>query len=191
MKNKDFIQTAIILPVVLGLVLSIAFFCFFKTNSDIILPIKQNTAIAYHDAFVQDNGKISDKKTFSKLVPNDNIGTMSVGKKKLTIRFNPDDSNRISCLALMPGSVQFGEAGTIYISAYYNNEQVFEKANEITVESIFGKYKYEKYDSLVMDHEYKIKSSAYEGKSLIIYYQKTDGAGLSSKYQVMIYREVS
>lgn len=191
MKNKDFVQTTVILPIVSALILSIAFFVFFKCNSDIILPFPQNAVIANHDHLVSDNKRVSDKKTFDEIKSNDNIGTVSAGDTDYIIRFEADYSNMISSLSLQSESVQFGEIGTVYLSSFYKNGQAFEDADRITIDSIFGNYEYKKADSFTADNEYKILSSSFKGKTIVIYYQKTDGVGLSSDYQAIVYEEVA
>ena len=49
MKRKDFLHTAIILPVILGLALCVAFSLFFYLRPQTILPFEQGKTFAYFD----------------------------------------------------------------------------------------------------------------------------------------------
>lgn len=189
MRKNDIIAGIIIIPIVLGIVFGIAFFLFFRGNADVLLPIHEGTVFAYHDEQSSSND-IVDKSAMQELKSNDNIGTMMSGDISLIIKYDSDYSNLLNSVSLEKGSNAFGDTGCAYLNVYAANIDDIDKNETLSVESIFGNYKYRYVRELTADSEYGILTySPNMSKGLIIYYQLSDGAGLSSEYKALVFEE--
>ena len=67
MKRKDFLHTAIILPVILGLVLCVAFPLFFYLRPQTVLPFEQGKTFAYFDETEPSGAPYKKNETVGKL----------------------------------------------------------------------------------------------------------------------------
>jgi hypothetical protein len=186
--KKEILYKGIVIPLIIGIILGVAFFFVLRTT-DVFKPVSSGTQIAYHDSIL-DSADVVLANSVDELEPNDAIGTISFGDSSLNLRYCCDYSNMISCYSLEKGSATFGEAGVAYLKAYAGNVENLGKKN-ITINSIFGTYKYKYVDSFEFKNEYEITSYMPNlGKSLVVYYQKSDGNGISSSYEAIVYEEV-
>ena len=69
MKRKDFLHTAIILPVILGLVLCVAFSLFFYLRPQTVLPFEQGKTFAYFDETLDKTVTASSENEVLSLAP--------------------------------------------------------------------------------------------------------------------------
>jgi hypothetical protein len=73
-----------------------------------------------------------------------------------------------------------------------SNIQDIDFDDTLTVQTVFGDYKYQFVEKQIADSEYEILTNNPDVKSgLVIYYQNSDGLGLSSKYSVLVFEEVT
>jgi hypothetical protein len=190
MKKNDVITNVIIIPLVLGLVFGIAFFLFFKANTDIVLPVNDGTVFAYHDQR-SSSSDVVDKSSLDELVSNDNIGTLTTGKTTLNVKYDADYSNTVGSVSLNDNGCRFGDVGYTYLYAYSGDIKAIDTDDVLSVDSIFGKYKYEYVEQYTANSEYELLSDSPKvKKGLVIYYCESDGAGLSSKYKALVFEEV-
>lgn len=189
MKKNDIITGAIIIPLVLGIVLGIAFFVYFSGNADVLLPADSGTVFAYHDKKGSD-GDIVDKTDMNDLEANDNIGSLTSGDISLIIKYDADYSNLTESVSLQNGSSAFGETGCVYLSTYAAIGSSIDKNKTLSVESIFGNYDYEYAEEYTAGSEYEILTGTPKvSRGLVIYYQNSDGAGLASEYKALVFEE--
>lgn len=189
MKKKDIVISAVIIPVVLGIALGIAFFSYFRVNADMLLPAAGGTVFAYHDASGSDTG-IVDKSDMQELSSNDNIGTLRSGNVSLIIKYDADYSNLAAGASLKSSSLPFGEIGCAYLETYAANVRDIDAQDTLSVESIFGSYEYRFVEEYTADSEYKILTDSPDiSRGLVIYYQDSDGAGLTSEYKALVFEE--
>lgn len=188
MKKKEFIQNGIILPIVSGLLLFIAFFFLFRAEIHKIIPIPQGTQLAYYDTVNDDTAQV-DLKNPKK---NDCLGTVSFGQSSLKLRYDADYSSLSDSASVMPQSAQFGDTGCIYLKTVYANAINFKQASVISVSTNEGEHYYSLVEKQSSKNEYDVlKSAPNADRSLVLYYQDSDGAGLTSKYQILIFKEVA
>jgi hypothetical protein len=191
MKRNEIITNVIIIPLVLGVVFSIAFFLFFNANSDIVLPVSQGTSFAYHDE--HSNGSdVVDKSSVDEFSSNDNIGSLTIGDVSLTVKYNADYSNNLGCVSLEDNGSALGEIGCSYLSAYAGDIKGIDTDKTLNINSVLGDYQYKYVDEYSADNEYELLSNSPKiEKGLVIYYQQSNGAGLSSKYKALVFEEVA
>ncbi len=187
--KKDFRISAIIMPIVLGILLCIAFFLFIH-NSDLLYPIPQGTLLAYHDAKA-DSQKKTDTDNLKK---NDFIGMMECRNTELRILYNADYSSLAGAASLNTNGQLPGEIGCAYIHTYFANFSILKNISddeEIVISGINGEHKYKYLYSSSSKSEYEIVSKNPDvSKGLVIYCEKTDGIGFSSDYDVYVFEEV-
>lgn len=191
MKKNDIIISIIIIPIVLGIVLSVAFFLYFRSNADILLPAADGTVFAYHDEKNSDSG-IVDKSDLQELAANDNIGTLSSGGTSLVIKYDADYSNLAGSVSLKDGSNAFGEIGCVYLSTYAAPAKGIDASDILSVESIFGNFKYKYVEEYTAESEYEILTEFPDvSRGLVIYYRNSDGAGLTAEYKALVFEEMN
>lgn len=151
------------------------------------IPVPQGTALAYHD-IVDANDTEVDANC---LVKNDSIGELSAGKVKLGVRYDADYSSLLGAVSFQPCSTALDRVGSAYLKTTKENAKLIEGENKIKIESIYGSYSYELADEIEFENEFQATSYAPKlPKSLVIYYQGSNGVGLTSSYKAMIFKEV-
>ncbi len=191
MKKKALIIKAVVIPLAFGIVLFTAFILAVKPNIGSVLPVNEGTEFAFFDS-KPENSKITEldgKK--NEPGANDTIGCVKLIGETISIKYNCDYSNMAGSLSMQKGNAHFGETGCVYLSTLSNSGEILNGEKDIDIESIYGNYRYVLVDSYTADNEFKIlNTSSGTGKSLVIYYQISDGKGLSSEYRVLVYEEV-
>lgn len=186
MDKKDILQNAIIIPAVVGVVLAVCLCFYLNSNIQNVLPVPQDTAFAYHDS----NADSSEVDT-NNLNSNDLIGHIEFGKSRLEIRYDADYSKYVGSVSMQDGSTDFSKIGSAYLKTTTANAEIIKSENKIIIDSVYGKFEYEKIDELEFENEYQATVYAPKApKSLVLYYQKSSGAGLTSNYKALIYKEV-
>lgn len=187
MNNKDFLHKAIILPAVTGIVFAVLLFSYINANMASLLPVAQNTVLAYHDSIGGDNGEVDADN----LKQNDIIGTASFGTQKLNIRYEADYSNLMGSLSLTENSTTFEKIGCAYLKTTASSAKLIAEEGRIQVESIYGSYEYMLSDEMHADNEYQIVTHSPKApRSLVIYCRYSNGAGFTSGYKMLIFKEV-
>lgn len=187
--NKNILNKGILIPLAIGIVLAIAVFCAFLGMNK-FFPVNDGAVVMYYDQ----NGEQKQEEgasyiNIADLKDNQKIGYLSFGKTSLDIRYKSNYSNMIDCFSLTDGSV-FGEFGVGYLEVFKNNIYGLNKS-DIVVKSDFGNHKYR----YVFSYETNNKNDVFVHqpgveKGIVIYYQKADGYGFSSKCQCLVYEEV-
>lgn len=195
MEKKEFLRVAIILPICLGLILSIVFFAFFKINSDLLKPVSDGTVFSYHNEQVQAKDEVVKPKNdfeLSDFNKNDNLGTITFGTSAVTIRYDADYSNLVSSVSLMPQSNKPGDVGCAYIYAFENNITSSYNKEAVIIDGVFGSHMFKVIDEFDAKSEDDVlKYAPDESRALVVYYQATGGSGLTSKYKAIVYGEVA
>lgn len=188
MKKKEALQNAIILPIATGLILAIFLCVYFNSNFQHIIPVPQNTVLAYHDSMIIDS---SAKAEWDELTPNASIGDIELGNTTLALCYEADYFNLVGSVSVLKESTAFNEIGSAYLKTTTENAKLFQTSKDISVNSEYGSHKYKLADELEFNNEFEVKSYAPSlPKSLVVYYQGSNGAGLSSTYNAMIFEEV-
>lgn len=191
MKTNNLIVSIIILPILFGIAFGTVFTVTAKQNVSRIVPFIEGTQFAFHDKLKSSDNMVEFDGDLSTLKSNDYIGTIKILGNNLNIKYDCDYSNMISSLSMNKQNSHFGDVGCVYLRAFSDSAKVLEGETEIDIESVFGTYKYKLIGQHKSDNEFKILSTAPPvSKALVIYYQISDGAGLSSKYNVLVYEEV-
>lgn len=192
MKRKELILTAVVMPLAIGLILSIVFVMIAKPSISKVLPIDEGTAFAYHDNLDSNSETVSQDVDIADLKANDVIGTVKILGNDMNIKYNCDYSNTINSLSFNQQNCRFGDIGCVYLETNHNSAKIIEGESELDIESVFGTYKYQLVEQYKADNEFKILSSVPNySKAMVIYYQNTNGAGLSSSYTALVYQEVA
>lgn len=191
MKKRELITKAVVIPITFGIVLFVVFILAVKPNISAVLPVKEGTAFAFFDSKPGNDKmtELDDNRTEPNV--NDTIGYVKLIGETIRIKYNCDYSNMIGSLSMQEDSAHFGETGCVYLNALSNSGEIINGEKDIDIESIYGNYRYVLVDKYTADNEFKIlNTSSSGGKSLVIYYQISDGKGLSSDYRVLVYEEV-
>lgn len=185
MEKNELIKKSIIISGVIGIVLAIIILTVTSAKASLLIPIPDGTVLAYHD-------ELSNAvKSASNLQDNQEIGVLSTEKSKLNIKYNAGYSSLSDSIIMTEGSNALGEIGCAYLKTTAQNGSEIEKSDSISIEGVFGAHKYIISDAFNADNEYQVLSYASGlSSSVAIYYQKSDGAGLSEKYRVLIFEEV-
>lgn len=179
MKKSEILQKAVIIPLVAGIIIAILFFCYFKSNVEKIISVPQGMEISYFDTT-----EYSDSDDF--------VGTLEVGGKLMPVAKNADYSFIGDGAILVEGSTSFGETGCSYIKLASQNAAMFENEDSFKISTNDKEYEYKLVDTTSADSEYEmlLKAPNYND-SVIIYYQFSNGAGLSSYYKAYVFKGVS
>lgn len=184
--KKDILHKGIIFPLLTGIVVAIAVFCAFL-GMDNFFPVKNQTAISYFD--ILENNKQEENIDFFNLKNDQNIGTIKIGDKTLNVRYKSNYSHMIDSVSMVDGS-PFGKVGLCYLNVLENSISNQDK-KIITVDSSFGKYTYRFVEKYEANNENDIMLKNLETKKgIVIYYQKAEKYGFSSKCEALVYEEV-
>lgn len=182
MKRKDFLHTAIILPVILGLALCVAFSLFFYLRPQTILPFEQGKTFAYFDE-TEPSGAPYKK--------NETVGKLEIGSSVFDLKYDADFSQLGTALSLKKESNLPGETGCLYAYALGNSLKTDAAADEIVLTTANGEQRFALDKTVTASSENEVLSLAPDCKnSLVVYYEKTASVGFSSKYTTLIYKGV-
>lgn len=188
--EKRFVKIAIILPISVGLILSLVFFLYVFVSTDSFVPISKNTVISYYDTKA-DTEDVVDKTKVSELEADDCIGYLRSNSTS-PILFNCSYSNLESALSFVPGSAVFGDIGYVYIYTSSRNLSNISKSEPLEVKSIFGENKYRFVEEKMFQDEYGAMTYAPDTDRALIIYAHPDGqVGISSKYRALVFEEVA
>lgn len=179
-------RNAILLPLIAGIVLAVVLCIFFNSNVERVLPVPEGTAFAFHDTLSNENNV-----DLNNLKNNDSIGYLELDETKLGIRYEADYSSLVGSVSLKKESTALDEIGCAYLKTTKENAKLIEKSKSISVDTAYGSFKYELVNELEFDNEYQATIYAPSiAKSLVVYYQNSNGAGLTSKYNALVFKEV-
>lgn len=184
--KKDILSKGILIPFCIGIVVTIAVFCTFLGMRNFI-PVNNNTAIAYFDNGEDNKSNNIDAST--QLKENQIIGDLYFSEIKLNIRYKSEYSDMANSVSVVDGSL-FDKAGICYIEVLKNLIPNVETQNAIvTVGNDSNRYRYVETISAnnrndIMLYNGKVK------KGIVLFYQKTEQYGFSSKYEAMVFEEV-
>lgn len=187
MNKKDILQNAVIIPIVAGLVLAIAFFIYLNANSGKMLLLPSDTVLAYHDRL--GNDRINDDA--EKLEANDAIGEALIGNQRINLRYNADYSNLAGSLSMVDGGDSLNNVGCTYFEATNANLSRIKENGSLEIKSDLGDYRFRIIDEVIADSEYEVLEIAPDmPKSIVVYCQQSNGVGLTSKYRALVLEEV-
>lgn len=188
MKKKDILQNAIVLPIIIGVVLSILLFFYLNSNIDAFLPLPKDTAFAYHNDLSNNN---EVKEDVDSLLPNDCIGEISLSNIQLKLYYCADYAKLVSGLSMQEDSTPLNEIGCAYLKSTNRVANELALNDTIKISSIYGDFEYSLVEEVTVANEYKALAIAPdEPRSLVVYYQASNGNGLSSEYKALVYKEV-
>lgn len=199
--KKDILQKGIILPLIIGIVLAVAFFIFLR-GTNVFQPLADNTIVAYHDD-VNASAEMVSVDNINKCKINDNIGTLSAVDNSIgtltsaddsyMVRYKADFANMISSVSFVDG-VAFGD-GVAFLEVTSEIGERIVSFGDVTYNGTFGEHKYTYVASKEYDGKYKLMSEASnlmdENNGFILIYQEKENGGLSSKYVALVYEEVA
>lgn len=186
MDKKEIWQNLIILPAILGVILSVFLCVYLNANVQRVLPVPKDTAFAYHDSSIIDEGENAEG-----LKPNTSIGSIEFDGTKLNLCYEADYSNLVGAVSFDEESTDFSKIGAAYLKTTSANASLIKKANMLNINSIYGSFKYQLLDELEFENEYQATIYAPKAsKSLVIYYQNSNGTGLATTYKALVYKEV-
>ena len=196
--NRDFFKKALTLPTALAIILTVILFIYLKVNIDNFIPLYNHTQYAYHDEIAgaksNDDGqytfeedKDADPASFEK---NQCIGVVRAGEG-YPILYDMDYSKIQSAVSYKPESVPFGQTGFAYINVSNVAAKGIKKSTILPVGSVFGEMKYEFIGEYSFESEYNVLNYAPKCESAIVfYYRESSGAGFTSEYKALVYKEV-
>ena len=189
--NRDFFRKAVFIPFCLAVVIGIALFIYLKVNIDSFIPLTNNTQYAFHDEIAEGMEFKADKNAdISAFEKNQCMGVLRAGEG-YPIRYDMDYSNIQTSVSFVPGSVEFGQTGFIYICSGNKNADKIKKDKTFTVSSVFGENNYKFKAQKKFNSEYSVLNYAPKCESaVIIYYRESASFGFTSKYVALIYEEV-
>ncbi|MBQ9227236.1 MAG: hypothetical protein IJ168_00265 [Eubacterium sp.] len=182
----DFVKKVILLPVITGVLLSaVAVLCFSNAVNS-VMPFNRDAQLANHEALALPQDSAAD--SIQNAADNEPIGATAEGM--LMVK-NADYTLMTDCISVDPSSSEWTASGCRYLKIL--NSRAADFGTELTVTLSDGTQKYfrftEEYD---VDNETQALAVApFDGSSVVIYYQNTEGVGLSDNYHLMIYGEVA
>lgn len=177
-------QKMVIIPVTIGIVLCIVSFFAIK-NTDAYLPFQQGTVFAYHNSQPQ---KAEEAKAVGE---NTLIGTVEFSDKQLELVYENDYSNMKNAVSMLKNGSTPDEYGCVYLKTISSNAKLLSDSKAIQLKTVYGDFKYKFAEKFVADSEYKVLSYLPRAKkSVVVFYQKSNGIGLSSDYEALVFEEV-
>lgn len=187
MNKKEILQNALILPLVFGVAFAIAFCVFMGFNIDGLLPVPNDTVFAYHDVIEEND----EKPKLDNLTKNDNIGAISFGNTGLTLRYEANYSSLVGSVSMVDGSKPLDEIGATYLEATSGNAKEIEKAGRMKINSLYGDFEYRLADKKSFNNRLDVIGySPRMSKCVIVFYQNSNGNGLTSEYNALVFEEV-
>jgi len=187
--DKSFVKNAIIIPLVAGVILSLAFFLYLRANIDQFIPVYKDTVFAYHDTQANTETMV-DKTERETLRANDCIGYLNTDAV-LPVLYDGDYTNLSRAVSFLPQSATPKENGYIYCETIGRVMTDIGKNTPVTFQSIFGDCEYRFLEEKTFDSEYSLLSYAPDTeKALIIYSRKGGEVGLTSQYKALVFEEV-
>lgn len=186
MKEK-ILKRGLILPAIIGIILAIAFFLFLH-STDMFDLVPAGSVIAYHDDLSTDSTMV-EAEYVSDCKPNDNLGTLTYGDNSIMVRYCSDYSNLINCVSLQKGS-ELDMGGLSYVEATSALGTAIGDSYVLIYDGTFGRHKYTYYDTKEYSSEYAMMQDDIDtDNGLVVYYQESNGYGLSNTYKALIYEE--
>lgn len=177
------VQKMVLIPVITGVILCIVSFFVIK-STDAYLPIRQDTVLAYHNFLPQKADDVNNIKE------NSIVGSIEFSSKQFDLVFENDYSNMKDSFSMITGSSNPSEYGCVYIKTISSNADAASKSSQMSLKTLYGDFNYKLVDKFTKNSEYKILSYSPRAKrSVVVYYQKSDGVGLSSDYEALVYEE--
>lgn len=178
-------QKMVIIPVITGILLCVVSF-FAVKSTDTYLPIKQGTVFAYHN---EQPEKASDVKSVK---ANSLIGTVAFSNKKFDLVYENDYSNMKNALSMTEQSSTPDEYGCVYLKMISSNAKAVQNTKKMQLSTVYGDFKYNFTEKLTVDSEYKALSYLPRAsKSVVVFYQISNGVGLSSEYELFVFEEAA
>lgn len=185
--KKDILQKGIVLPLIIGVVLAVAFFAFLR-STDMFDFVNHNTVIAYHDTVVE-SPQLAQHDHISDYCTNDYIGTITANGESAMVKYHADYSNTTGSFSLVDGA-GFGN-GINYLLANYDVAQMLEQDGKFTYSGSFGDHSYKLADTKEYSSEHALLADNHNiGNGVVVYYQLRSGNGLSSDYRALLFEEV-
>lgn len=183
--DKEFIKRGVVLPLICAALVCAVSLMIFTKNSDSLSPFAKGGVISYYDDVQPLNETVSldGAESFDELESNSLIGTAG----DVELRYDADYSALNNSASIACGSALPSQNGCMYIKTTYALSGSF-YVNSFTLQTSLGKTEYSFYDELTVSSEQEALSiSPALKKSVVVYFQTSDGSGLSSDYSVYIF----
>ena len=166
--RKDILQKAILLPLITALVIGAVFFVVMKGSERKLVPFSDGSVIAYHSETEEETaGEING----------------------IPMRYDADYASLINMAGIHSGSASFDETGCVYLQILNTNADKL--GDTVTVTLPDGKsYRYTyAYELTAPDEQQALMTAPAAAKSLVVYFHPSEGVGLASQYQILVYEE--
>ena len=199
-KVKNYLKDILIVPLIAGAIVAIIYLIVFCSvsnsfpfyNRTVNLCAYQTQDVLKVDSF-NSKGKIK-KSELPEISPNAIIGSMSIDGKNVEIIYDANEYNSSERLNMSSDSILFGQSGGATLSCptpYTDFLKGLKKGDKLTVNSFYGKYRYEVLKSSVCDTIPEVKKTDDKlNRSLIIYADNENTAGISYNYYAVVCKMV-
>lgn len=177
------IQKMVIIPALTGVFLCVVSF-FAVKSTDSFLPIKQGTVFAYHHIQPE---KADDVKNVGE---NSVVGSISFASKQFDLVFENEYANMENAVSMLKTGSTPDAYGCVYLKTVCSNAKAVEGAKTLRLNTVYGDFEYKFKEKMTADSEYKALSYVPRAKkSAVLFYQKSNGIGLSGEYEVFVFEE--
>ncbi len=178
---RSFTKRGILLVFITAVILGIILFLFFNKNLAEYAPVKNNIEVAYHDE-LEKSDEMPDE---SEITEGSLVGTLK-GNGNLELRYGAEYTDMVKCASVEEGSL--GGVENAYVRIINSNADKL--GSRLEYSGVYGKHIYELEGAQNVDDEAQALHLSADTSSLIIYYQKRGGVGLTNDYKALIYKEV-
>ncbi len=179
--RRSFVKRGVLFVFITAVILGTVLFIFFNRNFTDLVPVSNNSIIAYHESLEKSDEIPSD---ISEVKDGTAIGTLS-GKADFLLRKKAEYTD-----LLTEASLERGEVGALpgaYVKILNENSARF--GDTVSYSGVYGNYLYELVNETEVNGEQAVFAVPKENSSLVIYFQRRGDAGIASEYKVLIYEE--
>lgn len=186
--KKDFIVSITVLPLVLGVIITIACVSFFSLHFEVFSPVYEGVTLSDFEQSA-DTSKVVDKD-FSAIEPGDCIGKITTQNEIMLVADAPQHQLG-DVVSYKIGSAEFGKSGYIYMQTDSKNLKRLKDEISFSASGCFDKQDYVLVDTKRFDSEDALMAYTPDiAKCAIIYAFDSTSAGVKSSCTALIFEEV-
>lgn len=190
--KKSFIKKAVIMPVSIAVMVAAVFFAVgssfqqeFNSRETVIAGFNAEKPMGEYNE--------SDKSEAEEFYEKNCVaGALTFKNSKLTLIYDADASllGAENTASVLNNGRRIGEVGCTYVYGYKSQLKelsMLQSGDEITVESVYGDYKFSviSVETVIGENSVLVKNPD-ASRSLVIYTDRDNGAGISKEYVVVI-----
>ncbi|MBR0412383.1 MAG: hypothetical protein IJI47_02275 [Eubacterium sp.] len=186
--NRDFIIKVTVLPLLLGVIITIASVTFFSMHFDVFSPVYEGVTLADFEQ-TADTSKVVDKD-FSEIEPGDCIGKITT-QNDLMLVANAPQHQLGGVVSYKIGSAEFGKSGYVYMQTDIKNLKRLKSEISFSASGCFDKCNYVLAETKHFNSVDALMAYTPDiAKCAIIYAYDSAEIGVKSTCTALIFEEV-